>query len=61
MPAYFEMSLQFQRKDLYSSFITDFDAHLERSGLVFGDGFWEDEGLSQGEIARLKQMIAELE
>ena len=51
MPAYFEMSLQFQRKDLYSSFITDFDAHLERSGLVFGDGFWEDEGLSQGEIA----------
>ena len=31
MPAYFEMSLQFQRKDLYSSFITDFDAHLERS------------------------------
>ena len=36
MPAYFEMSLQFQRKDLYSSFITDFDAHLERSGLVFG-------------------------
>ena len=55
MPAYFEMSLQFQRKDLYSSFITDFDAHLERSGLVFGDGFWEDEGLSQGEIAAWNQ------
>lgn len=51
MPAYFEMSLQFQRKDLYSSFITDFDAHLERSGLRFRSGFWEDEGLSQGEIA----------
>ena len=51
MPAYFEMSLQFQRKDLYSSFITDFDAHLEWSGLRFRSGFWEDEGLSQGEIA----------
>lgn len=51
MPAYFEMSLQFLRKDLGPDFIANFDAHLERSGLVFGDGFWEDEGLSQGEIA----------
>ena len=51
MPAYFDMTLQFLRKDLYPGFVADFDAHLERSGLVFGDGFWEDEGLSQGEIA----------
>ena len=55
MPAYFEMSLQFQRKDLYSSFITDFDAHLERSGLRFSSGYWEDEGLSQAEIAAWNQ------
>ena len=51
MPAYFEMSLQFQREDLYPSFIADFDAALERSGLRFLSGFWEDRGLSQKEIA----------
>lgn len=38
MPAYFEMSLQFLRKDLYPDFIADFDAHLERSGLRFRSG-----------------------
>ena len=30
MPAYFEMSLQF----LYPGFLADFDARLERSGLL---------------------------
>lgn len=55
MPAYFEMSLQFLRKDLYPDFIADFDAHLERSGLKFLSGCWEDEGLSQGEVAAWNQ------
>ena len=35
MPAYFDMTLQFLRKDLYPGFVADFDAHLERSGLGF--------------------------
>ena len=55
MPAYFEMSLQFLRKDLYPGFMTDFDAHLEEAGLAFFDGFWEDRGLSQKEIAAWNQ------
>lgn len=55
MPAYFDMSLQFLRKDLYPDFIADFDAHLERSGLWFSSGYWEDEGLSRAEIAAWNQ------
>ena len=55
MPAYFEMSLQFQREDLYPGFIADFDAALERSGLRFLSGCWEDRGLSQREIAAWNQ------
>ena len=55
MPAYFDMSLQFRREDLYPSFMADFDAHLERAGLGFRSGFWEDKGLSQAEIAAWNQ------
>ena len=61
MPAYFEMSLQFLRKDLYPGFMTDFDAHLEEAGLAFFDGFWEDRGLSQKEIAAWNQKKLEKE
>ena len=59
MPAYFEMSLQFLRKDLYPGFMTDFDAHLEEAGLAFFDGFWEDRGLSQKAIAAWNQQKLE--
>lgn len=55
MPAYFDISLQFRREDLYPDFIADFDAHLERSGLKFLSGCWEDEGLSRREIAAWNQ------
>ena len=55
MPAYFDMSLQFRREDLYPSFMADFDAHLERAGLGFRSGCWEDKGLSQAEIAAWNQ------
>ena len=51
MPAYFEMSLQFLRRDLCPGFIAGFDAALDRAGLKFASGVLEDEGLSQGEIA----------
>ena len=51
MPAYFEMSLQFQRKDLYPGFIADFNRTLEQAGLAFSSGFLEDDGLSREEIA----------
>lgn len=55
MPAYFEMSLQFLRKDLYPDFITDFDRALEGAGLTFFSGFMEDQGLSREEIAAWNQ------
>ena len=46
MPAYFDMTLQFLRKDLYPGFVADFDAHLERSGLGFRSGCSEPKPLS---------------
>ena len=55
MPAYFEMSLQFRREDLYPGFIADFDAALDRAGVKFDSGCWKDRGLSQGEIAAWNQ------
>ena len=55
MPAYFEMSLQFRREDLYPGFIPDFDAALDRAGVKFDSGCWEDRGLSQGEITAWNQ------
>lgn len=55
MPAYFEMSLQFQQKDFYPGFMVDFNAHLSWAGLRFSSGFLKDEGLSQVEIADWNQ------
>ena len=37
MPAYFDMTLQFLRKDLYPGFVADFDAHLERIRICLDD------------------------
>lgn len=35
MPAYFNLSLQFERKSLYSDFVKDFFEALERGDAVF--------------------------
>ena len=51
MPAYFDLSLQFLRADLYDGFIADFDAALERAGLTFWAGYWNAEGCTREEIA----------
>ena len=59
MPAYFEMSLLFQRKELYSGFIAGFDAALDRAGLRFKAGFWSGEGCTQDEIAVWNQQKLE--
>ena len=59
MPAYFEMSLQFLRKDLYPDFIVDFDAHLERSGLRFRSGGVDAEEDSREAIAAWNQQKLE--
>lgn len=55
MPAYFEMSLQFLRKDLYPGFIADFDGALEGAGLAFLSGFMEDQRLSREGLAAWNQ------
>ena len=51
MPAYFEMSLLFQRRELCPNFIAGFDAALDRAGLRFKAGFWNGEGCTREEIA----------
>lgn len=55
MPAYFDLSLQFLRTDLYDGFIADFDAALERAGLTFWAGYWNAEGCTREEIAAWNQ------
>ena len=55
MPAYFDISLQFPRTELHPGFLAEFDAALERAGLKFRAGYWEDAGLSQAEIAAWNQ------
>ena len=55
MPAYFDLSLQFLRADLYDGFTADFDAALERAGLAFQAGYWNAEGCTREEIAGWNQ------
>lgn len=55
MPAYFEMSLQFQREALYPDFIRDFDAALDRAGLRFLSGCHWDGFPSRREISAWNQ------
>lgn len=55
MPAYFEMSLQFQRSELYPDFIRDFDAALDRAGLTFLSGCRWDGFPPRGEISAWNQ------
>ena len=55
MPAYFDLSLQFLRADLYDGFTADFDAALERAGLAFQAGYWNAEGCTREEIAAWNQ------
>ncbi len=40
MPAYFNLSVQFRRRDLYPSFVRDFYAKLDEAGMAFQSGYW---------------------
>ena len=40
MPAYFNLSLQFERKSLYSDFVKDFFEALEQAGMQYLSGYW---------------------
>ena len=50
MRAYFNLSIQFQREDLYPLFVMDFHTALEKAGLIFKSGYWNSEDNSFAEI-----------
>ena len=55
MPAYFNMSLEFQRKDISPTFTSDFQELLQKAGLKFQSGFWGSENNSLDEILAWNQ------
>lgn len=55
MPAYFDITVQFMRSDIYSTFVRDFYAHLDKCGLKFKSGMECTEECSCGDIADINQ------
>lgn len=55
MPAYFNLSLLFRRKDIYHTFVKDFYEAMEDAGIKFKSGFWGFEGDSWEEIIKWNQ------
>lgn len=55
MPAYFNMSLVFERKDIYSEFTRDVNNLLQKAGLKFKSGYYGAEKYSLEEILSWNQ------
>lgn len=55
MPAYFNMTIQFLRSDIYSKFMRDFYAHLDKCGLKFKSGIDCIKKCSSDDIADINQ------
>ncbi len=55
MPAYFSISIQFQRKNLYPCFVQDFYSALFDAGMQFRSGYGESEKNSYEEIVAWNQ------
>lgn len=55
MPAYFNLSLVFERKDIYSEFTHDINELLQKAGLKFKSGYYESENFSLEEILSWNQ------
>lgn len=49
MPAYFNLSVQFRRDELYPTFVKDFYALLDEAGMKFQSGYWgfEEDSLEE--------------
>lgn len=49
MPAYFNLSVQFRRDELYPTFVKDFYALLDEAGMRFQSGYWgfEEDSLEE--------------
>ena len=55
MPAYFNISLQFKREDIYDNFMNDFYTALNIAGLKFLHGCGCDNEISQQQIVEWNQ------
>ena len=55
MPSYFNISLQFERKDIYGNFMKDFYNILSEAGLQFKSGYRSSEEMSLEEIVEWNQ------
>ena len=49
MPAYFNLSVQFRRDELYPTSVKDFYALLDEAGMKFQSGYWgfEEDSLEE--------------
>ncbi|MCC8024060.1 MAG: hypothetical protein LIP16_01965 [Clostridium sp.] len=49
MPAYFNLSVQFRRDELYPTFVKDFYTMLDEAGMKFQSGYWgfEEDSLEE--------------
>lgn len=49
MPAYFNLSVQFRRDELYPTFVKDFYTMLDEAGMKFFSGYWgfEEDSLEE--------------
>ncbi len=59
MPAYFNISLQFEKKDIYRTFMKDFYAILEKAGMKFKRGYYGSENNTFEEICKWNQQKLE--
>ncbi len=59
MPAYFNISVQFKREDLYPDFMYDFYAALTTAGLKFQSSYYEKTELSEKQIIEWNQQKIE--
>lgn len=59
MPAYFNISVQFKREDLYPDFMYDFYAALTTAGLKFQSSFHRDGKMSEKQIIEWNQQKIE--
>ena len=55
MPEYFNLSFQFERKDIYKTFVKDFYTVLEQAGIKFKSGCWGSEHNTLEEICACNQ------
>lgn len=59
MPAYFSISIQFKREDIYTSFVKDFYLALAKAGLEFKSGYRCYENTSYQDITEWNQKLLE--